>query len=128
LIFFVGTEDSGNIRLLVFEAYEKLVRGSIYFSGKELGEKEKAAWTEGWMNLVQPYQRPDENFSTPLDCEMMNKNYVLHQQYRAKVPGGLDEKESPESADRKCQPPVRSFMFKQVFGESSLKSRMSYAR
>jgi hypothetical protein len=83
LSFFVGAEDSSNIRLLDFEAHEKLVQGSIHFSGKELGEKEKAAWTEGWMNLVQPYQKPDEVFSTPLDCEMMNKNHVLHQHCRA---------------------------------------------
>jgi hypothetical protein len=128
LTFFVGAEDSGNIRLLVFEAHEKLIRGSIHFSGKEVGEKEKAAWTEGWTNLVQPYQRPDEIFSTPLDCEMMNKNHVLHQHCRAKVPGSLDEKESPKSADRKCQPSVRSFKLKELFGASSLRSCMSCAR
>jgi hypothetical protein len=122
LTFFVGAEDSGNIRLLVFEAHKKLVRGSIHFSGKYSGEKEKAAWTEGWMNLVQPYQKPDEVFSTPLDCEMMNKNHVLHQHCRAKVPGSLGEKESPESADHKCQPSVRSFEFKQLFRAISLRS------
>ncbi len=128
MTFFVGAEDSGDIRLLVFEAQEELVQGSIHFSGKELGEKEKAAWTEGWMNQVQLYQRPDETDSTPLDCEMMSKNYGLHQHCRAKVPGSLDEKESPESADRKCQPPVQSFKFEQLFGAISLRSCMPCAR
>ena len=124
LTFFAGSEDNGNIRLLVFDANEKLVHGSIHFSGEELGEKEKAAWTEGWMNL--PCQK-SEMFSTPFefDPEMVNKNLVLHQHYTAKVPGSLDEKESPASADRSCQPPVRSFKFKQLFGTSSLRSCMS---
>jgi len=128
LTLFVGAEDSRNIRLLVFEAQEKLVQGSLHFSGKGLGEKEKAAWTEGWMNLVQPYQKPDEVFSTPLDCEMMNKNHVLHKHYRANVPSSLDEKKSRKSAGRKCQPSVRSLKFKELFGASSLRSCMSCAR
>jgi hypothetical protein len=99
--FFVGSEDSGNIRLLVFEANEKLVYGSIHFSGEELGEKEKAVWTEGWMNrmnLVQSCQRP-ETFSTLSNPEMENKNFVLNQHCGAKMPRSLDE-ESPKSLFR----------------------------
>jgi hypothetical protein len=98
--FFVRSKNNSNIRHLVFEANEKLFHGSIHF-GEELGEKEKAAWTEGWMNLVQPCQR-SEIFSTPFefDPEMWNKNHVLHQYYRAKVPCILDEKESPKSLFR----------------------------
>lgn len=91
LTFFAGSEDNSNIRLLVFEANEKLIHGSIHFSGEELGEKEKAAWTEGWMdrmNLVKSRQR-SEMFSTPFDHEMWNKNLVLDtiglRHYRAKT-------------------------------------------
>jgi hypothetical protein len=96
LTFLVGAEDNGNARVLVFEANEKLVQGSIHFFGEELGEKEKAAWTAGWMNLVMPYERPD-SYSTPLEREMLNKNRVLHRHYKAKVPSSLDEKESPKA-------------------------------
>jgi hypothetical protein len=129
LTFFVGSEDNGNLRLLVFEANEKLVHGSIHFSGEELGEKEKAAWTEGWMNLVQPCQK-SEMSSTPFefDLEIHNKNLVLHQHHSAKAPGSLDEKEPLASNDRSHQPPVRSFNFKQLFGASSLRSRISCAK
>lgn len=128
LTFSAASENNSNIRLLVFEANEKLVHGSIHFSGEELGEKEKAAWTEGWMdrmNLVQSCER-SEMFSTPFDREMWNKNLVLNtiglRHYRAKVP---HEKEPPASADRSCQPPVRSFKFTQLFGAGSLRSCLS---
>lgn len=77
LTFSVGAEDNGNTRVLVFEANEKLVRGSIHFSGEEFGEKEKAAWTAGWTDLVKPCGRPD-SFLTPLEREMRDENLVQY--------------------------------------------------
>lgn len=98
--FFLGAEDNDDARVLVFKANEKLVQGSIQFSGEELGEKEKAAWKAGWRNLVKTCERLD-SYSTPLEREMWDKNSVLHRQLQDKMPTSLDEKESFESSCHK---------------------------
>ncbi|KAE9373113.1 hypothetical protein N431DRAFT_503866 [Stipitochalara longipes BDJ] len=72
LTFFAGAEDDDNARVLVFEASEKLVQGSIHFSGEELGEEEKAAWIAEWMRMPgwgepDPFYTPLQ-YSTTIGC------------------------------------------------------------
>jgi hypothetical protein len=88
---FAGTEGSGNARVLVFEAEEKLDQGSIHFSGEELGEAEMAAWGVKWMNQVKTWEKPD-SFLTPQWREILDKNLALHRQLEGKLPDSLDEK------------------------------------
>lgn len=91
--FFVGAEDVGNARILVFKANRSLVQGRVDFSGEELGEKERADWTVGWMNQVKTCEVSDL-YSTALEREMWNKNLFLQEQLQGKVPSSLDMKGS----------------------------------